>query len=340
MNLAQIDVIAPNLKHRLSGVTATIVRLVSVQAREIGITTTGPGLPADLPHLALWRLPFLPRDRWRVWHARRNNELLVGLVLRDLLRRKLRVVFTSSSPRRRGRWTRFLLGRCDRIIATSAANAAVMPGRCAIIPHGVDTEAFHPAPNAFFCLPGQKLVGCFGRIRPKKGTADFVAAMCALLPAFPGWSAVIMGRVVASEATFAEGLRKQIDAAGLHERIVLANEIPVQAMAAAYNALSIYVAPSHLEGFGLTVLEAMACGVPVVGSRGVGAFDDMVAEGETGALFAPGDAGALTEALGAIMAGPARAASMGRAARARAQQHFSIAAEAAALNALYRELLA
>ena len=68
-----IDVIAPNLKRRLSGVTATVVRLVPMQARRIGIVTTGPGLPADMPHVALHRLPFLPRRR-RVWHARRNVE--------------------------------------------------------------------------------------------------------------------------------------------------------------------------------------------------------------------------------------------------------------------------
>ena len=50
---AQIEVIAPNLKRRLSGVTATIARLVPVQARQIGIAATGPGLPASLPHLPL-----------------------------------------------------------------------------------------------------------------------------------------------------------------------------------------------------------------------------------------------------------------------------------------------
>ena len=54
-----IEVIAPNLKRRLSGVTATIARLVPVQARMIGIVTTGPGLSAALPHVPVWRLPLL-----------------------------------------------------------------------------------------------------------------------------------------------------------------------------------------------------------------------------------------------------------------------------------------
>lgn len=340
MDIQEIEAIAPNLKRRLSGVTATIVRLVPLLAREIGIVATGPGLPPGLPHLPLWRLPFLPRDRWRVWHARRNNEMLAGIVLRDLLRRKLRVVFTSSSPRLRGGWTRFLLARCDHIVATSGANAAAMPGRCTIIPHGVDTVAFHPAPEDYFGLPGQRLIGCFGRIRPKKGTAELVAAFCSLLPRYPDWSAVIMGRVLPREAGFTGALRLQIEAAGLSSRIHFRDEIPVTEMPRAYNALSLYVAPSHLEGFGLTVFEAMACGVPVLASGGVGAFDMALAGGEAGAQFPPGDAAALAEALAPLLANPASAAEMGRAARARAEQHFSIATEAAALTALYRELLA
>lgn len=53
--LDRIEVIAPNLKRRLSGVTTTVVRLIPLLAREIAIVTTGPGLPPDLPHLPLWR---------------------------------------------------------------------------------------------------------------------------------------------------------------------------------------------------------------------------------------------------------------------------------------------
>ena len=77
----RIEVVAPNLKRRLSGVTATVVRLIPVQARMIGITTTGPGLPPELPHIPLIRAATLPRDRWRVWHARRNTEMALGLIL-------------------------------------------------------------------------------------------------------------------------------------------------------------------------------------------------------------------------------------------------------------------
>ena len=96
-----IEVVAPNLKRRLSGVTATVVRLIPVQARMIGIVATGPGLPADLPYIPLTRAATLPRDRWRVWHARRNTEMALGLILRRLLRRQ---------PKKAGAMTRAMLG--------------------------------------------------------------------------------------------------------------------------------------------------------------------------------------------------------------------------------------
>ena len=62
-----------------------------------------------------------------------------------------------------------------------------------------------------------------------------------------------------------------------------------------YQALDLLVAPQRWEGFGLTPLEAMACGVPVIATT-VGAFDELVVEGKTGRLISPGDTG--TDARG------------------------------------------
>lgn len=340
-SLGQIEVIAPNLKRRLSGVTATVLRLVPLQARDIGIVTTGPGLPADLPHLPLWRVPFLPR-RPHVWHARRNSDLLAGVILKRVLRCDLRLVFTSSSPRARSRWTRWLIGHCSALVATSPRNAAVMPADipCEIIPHGIDTLAFSSKPKGYFALPGQKLIGCFGRIREKKGSADLVRALIAVLPNHPGWSAVLMGRITPQEEAFTKGLRAEIAAAGLGHRILIRPEARLQDMPAAYSDLSLYAAPSHYEGFGLTPVEAMACAVPVVATRGVGTFDDQVIEGETGLLVPPADPAALAAALNALMNDPDRLAKMAAAARAHVEARFAIEGEAQALNALYRKLLA
>lgn len=337
----QIDVIAPNLKRRLSGVTATIVRLVPVQARMIGIVTTGPGLPASLPHVGLWRLRFLPR-RLRVWHARRNTEMLLGLGLRAT-GMPLKLLFTSASQRRHTGYTKWLISQMDDVVSTSAKTAGYLERPSHVIHHGIDTKGFSPpadraALRARLGLPEGVLVGCYGRIRAQKGTDAFVGAMIALLPARPGVTALVMGRATEGQGEFLAGLKAKVAAAGLAERILFPPEVTVDAMADWYRVLDLYVAPQRWEGFGLTPLEAMACAVPVVATR-VGAFEEIVTP-ETGALVAPGDIPALAAACAPFLDDAGRRAAAAAAARARVEAQFRIEDEAAALVRIYRALLA
>lgn len=341
---ADIAVIAPNLKRRLSGVTATIVRLVPLQARAIGIVATGPGLPAHLPHLPFWRIALMPRDRLRVWHARRNTEMLLGLVLRDVFRRRLRLLFTSASQRRHSRYTRWLIGRMDGIVATSQRSAAYLEQPAEVILHGIDTAGFSPAPDRGALrrrlgLPEDGVIlGCYGRIRAQKGTDVFVAAALRLLAGRPGVTALVMGRATAGHERLLDALKADVGAAGMGARIRFLPEVPVDRMADWYRVLDLHVAPQRWEGFGLTPIEAMACGVPVVATR-VGAFEEIVTP-ETGALVAPGDVAAMTAAVAGFLDDAGRRARAGAAARERVLAAFRIEDEAAALVALYRRLLA
>lgn len=340
-----IDVIAPNLKRRLSGVTATVVRLLPVQAAMIGIVATGPGLPGNLPHIPLWRAASLPRDRWRVWHARRNTEMLLGLALRHVLRRRYRLLFTSASQRRHTGYTKWLIGRMEDVIATSAKGAAYLDRPAHVIHHGIDTAGFAPPPDraalrARLGLPeGQVLVGCYGRIRAQKGTGDFVDAMTPLLADRPQVTALVMGRATEQHRDYLRDLQAQVAQAGLADRILFLPEVPVDHMADWYGALDLYVAPQRWEGFGLTPLEAMSCGVPVVATR-VGAFEELVADGETGSLTAPEDVPALSAAIAPWLDDDGARAAAGRAARAHVLAHHGIEAEARAIVAVYRALLA
>jgi len=99
-DMARVEVVAPNLKRRLSGVTSTIIQLVPIQSQSLGIATFGPGLPDTLPRMRWWQLFSLWKRpgsrRKRIWHARRNTEMLAGLVLK-LLGRRWRL---SSPPPR------------------------------------------------------------------------------------------------------------------------------------------------------------------------------------------------------------------------------------------------
>lgn len=348
-DMAAVEVIAPNFKKRLSGVTATLERVVPAQARQVGIVALGPGLAGDVPRigwgdlLRLWRRPASGRPR--IWHARRNVEMLPGVLLRDVLRMPLKLVFTSASQRRHTRWTRFLIGRMDAVIATSAATAGYLERPSTIVHHGIDTERFRPAADraaarAALGLPNLRLVGCFGRIRRQKGTDLFVDALIDVLPARPDWGGVVLGRATGPHEEFLAGLKARVAAAGLADRILFPGEVPTRAVADWYPPLDLYVAPQRWEGFGVTPLEAMACGVPVVATL-VGAFPELISEGRTGALVPPDNGIAMAAAIAAFMdAGEETRAQMREDARAQALAEHSIEEEARRLNAVYEAIWA
>ena len=342
--MRNIDVIAPNFKRRFSGVTSTILRLVPVQARDIDIVATGPGLPDHLPHVSVWRLLFLPRDRWRVWHARRNTEMLGGLILRYIFRRRLRLLFTSAAQRRHSGYTRWLIRRMDAVVATSTRAAAFLERDAQVIMHGVDAESFAPATDrtairAQLGLPDGVLIGCYGRVRHQKGVDLFIETLLRVLPDHADAHGIVMGRTTEQHAGFTAALKARVSEAGLSRRVHFLDEKPLEELADRFRALDIYVAPQRWEGFGLTPLEAMSSGVPVVATR-VGAFEDLIADGETGNLVEIEDVDAMAAALHDLLADPAKRATWAQAARARVLAGFRIEDEAATLIALYRRLLA
>ncbi|QPC88787.1 glycosyltransferase [Mesorhizobium sp. NBSH29] len=345
--MGSVDVIALNFKKRLSGVTSTVVQLVPLQARKIGIATLGPGLPDTLPKLrwgqlfsGLWTRP---KGRpFRIWHARRNPEMLAGIVLRDVLRAPLKLVFTSAAQRDHTSYTKWLIRRMDAVIATSARSGSFLKVPHTVVMHGIDLDAFRPAASpddAFGAagIPGRYAVGCFGRVRHQKGTDLFVDAMIALLPEFPDWTAVISGRVTAEHRGFADQLQARIDNAGLAQRIIFLGEVPD--IKIWYRRVSLYVAPSRNEGFGLTPLEAMASGTPVVASD-AGAYAELIVPGKTGAVVPAGDGAALRTAIRPYLADPEMAQQFGKAGLADVHERFPLQREADAILAVYERLWA
>ncbi|MBY6083215.1 glycosyltransferase family 4 protein [Ruegeria arenilitoris] len=336
-------VIAPNLKRRLSGVTATIARLVPLQAQWIDIAATGPGLPSDIPHIPLGRLPFLSRKTLRVWHARRNTEMLLGLILRDLLRLRLKLLFTSASQRAHTGYTKWLIGKMDAVVATSRKTAGYLERDAQVIMHGINLQDFTPPADKAglrtqMGLPDGLLLGCYGRIRHQKGTDAFVDAMIDLCGQVPDVHGIVMGRATEKHSAFLTELKDKVAQAGLFDRILFKPEVTVDKIAQWYQVLDLFIAPQRWEGFGLTPLEAMACGVPVVATD-VGAFSEIVTDPTLGRVVPPGDIPALAAAAAEMLADRDSLTRAGQAARAHVERNFDINGEAQALVALYQLLL-
>jgi mannosyltransferase len=343
---AELDVLAPNFKKRLSGVTATVVRLVPLQAKTIAIAAVAPDLPAHVPQIRPAALITMSRrgpSGARVWHARRNSEMLAGLALKIGLRKDLKLLFTSASQRHHTRYSKWLIGQMDRVISTSQKTAGYLDGPSDVILHGIDIEGFSPAENKPALkrkmeLPAGPLIGCYGRIRAQKGTDVFVDAMIAVLADNPDATALIMGRATEKHQRFEADLKAKVAAAGLADRILFKPEVAVHDIADWYRVLDLFIAPQRWEGFGLTPLEAMACGVPTIATR-VGAFEELVVEGVTGRLIPPGDVTAMVRAAKEALDAPPRRNANGRAARAHVEANFRIEREAEAIIAVYRDLL-
>jgi len=346
LDVREVDVIAPNFKQRLSGVTSTLERVVPVQARTVRIAALGPKLAPTVPRIRFGDLPKLwspPAGRtYRVWHARRNIEMLAGVLLRDVLRMPLKLVFTSASQRHHTAWSRFLIGRMNAVISTSGRTASYLKRPSTVVRHGIDTEQFRPAIHQADCrarlgLPNLTLVGCFGRIRHQKGTDVFVHAMIQLMAFRSDLGAVALGRAVGQHHQFLANLQREVKDAGLESRFVFPDEVAPSETPAWYAALDLFVAPQRWEGFGVTPLEAMAAGVPVVATS-VGAFPELVVPEITGDIIPPGDVPAMASAIRSILDDPQRLARMGLEARRHVGTHFSLTGEAAAINAVYRGL--
>lgn len=343
---ADPELIVTNSGRRYTGVSATTEALLAPQAARHRLWLAGRPLGQWPLHsfaeaVAISRRPPAGRP-FRIWHVRRNNELQRAWLARDILRLPIRIVFTSAAIRLHSPYPRFLIARADAVVPTSETAAQFVPHVAAVIPHGVDTARFRPPDDreaewVSNGLPGRYGIGIVGRVRPEKGTDLFVDAMVRLLPHHPQATALVIGAWKPSEARFTAMLANRVEAAGLAERIRFLGEVSQEDMPAWYRRLSVVVAAGRYEGYGMTVLEAMASGAATVATR-TGAYPTMIEEGRSGFITPVGDAGALAEAVGTLLAAPGQAAAFGEHGRSRAEGLFSVEREADALADVYERL--
>jgi len=126
---------------------------------------------------------------------------------------------------------------------------------------------------------------------------------------------------------------------GLRGQFTFLERLGTEELVRQYTCAQLLVSPSLYEGFGLPAAEALACGTPVVATT-AGALREIVEDGVSGRLVPAADAGALAEAIGAMLADPARCRMMGEAGARRVRDRFSWRRTAEETLALYEEILA
>ena len=159
-----------------------------------------------------------------IWHVRRNSEMQLAIIARDVLRYPIKIVFTSAAQRRHSAWPRWLISKMDAIIATSKEAASYVSNVVSIIPHGVDLDRFSPSKNqkaswAKTGLPGDYGIITVGRVRPEKGTDLFVEAMIEALPKLPKATAIIAGATKQKDLSFKRKLETRIKQSGLTKEL-------------------------------------------------------------------------------------------------------------------------
>ncbi|MBI4577680.1 MAG: glycosyltransferase [Planctomycetes bacterium] len=235
------------------------------------------------------------------------------------------------------RWT-------DRVVALTEDERRAMvrlrlarASRVVVLGNAVDTGLFERAAvdregaRLALGLPVEgPVVAAVGRMSREKGHQVLLAALARLNG---GRTAARL--VLAGDGPDRAALETQARGLGLGGRVVFlgaTDEVP-RVLAAA----DVVAHPSHYEGFGLVLLEAMAAGRPVVASR-VGGIPEVVEEGRTGLLVPPGDPEAMALALGRVLDDPGLARRMGEAGARRARA-YDRGRKARRLVALYEEVL-
>lgn len=210
-----------------------------------------------------------------------------------------------------------------------------------VCPTGVDVDRFEPGPGrprGELGVPEQAfLVLYVGRLHEQKGVYPLVHALKRLSLEDPDPPVHLLVRGGGPEE---DGLREEIDRLGLAEQVTFADRVPYEALPDLYNAADAFALPSvpssdWQEHLGFVLLEAMACGLPIVATHG-GAIPEVV--GEAGLLVPPADPHGLAGALGRLHADPELRSSRAKAARERAVDRFAADEAARRFEAVYERI--
>ncbi len=212
-----------------------------------------------------------------------------------------------------------------------------LPRQMYVVHDGFDPEQFANMPAASLSFPERPVVALVGRISPWKGQHIFLEAAAQVRKTFPQARFWIVGAALFEEHEYERGLHDTAARHGLEDMVEFLGfqeNIP-----RILEQAEIVVHASILgEPFGQVVIEGMAAGKPVIATDG-GALPEIIQTGQTGLLVPMGDAGAMAQAVEALLSDPARAHALGIAGQLHARQHFTNRHVARSMEKVYEKVL-
>jgi len=291
--------------------------------------------------VAAWQLArYLRRERVDILHMHESRGHTIGLLACALASQVRKVVSrrVAFKPSRNwfSRW-KYTLPRVQYLAVSEAVRQVMMdsglPGTQVLTIHsGIDLKRCDKAPEVEPLFPsGTRVVGTVGHLASNKGHLYLLEAAQRLIRDEPNLGVAIVGT---------GGLRRRLEAQavalGVAEYVKFTGfrrDIP-----SLIKEFEIFVFPSHLEGLGTSILDAMALGKPVVATH-AGGIPETVQDGVTGLLVPPRDPAALAQAIGYLLQHPELQAQFGKEGRRRVEQGFTAARMARQTRQVYHQLM-
>ena len=262
----------------------------------------------------------------------------------------------DTSPGGRIGVERAIVRRADRLIAQCPSERSELiadyganPAKVAVIPSAVNTSVFRPVPRdearrRIGLEADGPVVVYVGRMLPRKDVRNVVRALALLVRerGVPATLLLVGGESAEPDAAATPEigvLRSLAAELGIADRVRFIGKRQADELRYYYCAGDVAVTTPWYEPCGLTPLEGMACGRPVIGSA-VGGITFTISDGKTGYLVPPRDPAALAERLHTLLADTAQRERMGHAARARVEREFTWPLVAQRTAVLYEALLA
>ena len=272
-------------------------------------------------------------------HAARDYHL-AALAVRMASRGRLVLTRHALFPLRR--INRYVLSGTSRVIAVSRAVAESMrrsgvieKAKITVVHNGIDTDRFARS----FARGGEDapvVVGTVGHLAPIKGHDIFLRAAALISARRRDVRFVVIGEDKSPHMSYREFLEKLVAELGLNGSVTMSgwrDDIPK-----ALSSLTLFVSAARSEPFGLSIVEAMATGLPVVAAASEGALE-IIEDGITGKLVPSDDTESLAAAINDLLDDPAERSRLGHNAQLAAREHYSLARMASDTEQVYREVL-